>query len=118
MAVEFGISMLADRLYPGVSGERPGNVGKGGEVGPGVAQGPGAVSGPGSFRESLETAITDVNDSMLKADQAAKDLVTGKAKDLHDVMITMEKADVSLRTLTAVRNKVVDAYQEIMRMQV
>jgi flagellar hook-basal body complex protein FliE len=42
----------------------------------------------------------------------------GQAPSVHDTMITMEKADLSLRLTTKVRNKVVEAYQEIMRMQV
>jgi flagellar hook-basal body complex protein FliE len=42
----------------------------------------------------------------------------GQAPSVHDTMIAMEKADVSLRLTTKVRNKVVEAYQEIMRMQV
>ena len=41
-----------------------------------------------------------------------------KSENLHDLMITMEKAEMSLKTVNAVRNKMVEAYQEIMRMQV
>ena len=45
-------------------------------------------------------------------------LATGKAESIPDVMIAAEKADIALRLMLQVRNKVIDAYQEIMKMQV
>lgn len=71
-----------------------------------------------SFMETLKSAVGNVNESLVSADKASRDFVTGKAENLHDVMIAMEKADVSLRTLTAVRGKVMEAYQEIMKMPI
>jgi len=72
----------------------------------------------GSFIESLKSAIGNVNESMATADKAAQKFAGGEAQNLHDIMIAMEKADLSLRTLTAVRGKIVEAYQEIMKMPV
>ncbi|MBN2644266.1 MAG: flagellar hook-basal body complex protein FliE [Desulfuromonadaceae bacterium] len=74
--------------------------------------------GGGSFAETLSQAVAEVNDSQLRADQAAVDLQTGKADNLHDVMLAMEEADVSMRLLVQFRNKVTEAYKEIMNMQV
>jgi len=70
------------------------------------------------FLSSLESAIQDTNVAIKEADKLSVDFAAGRAKNLHDVTIAMEKADLSLRTLTAVRGKVLEAYQEIMRMQV
>lgn len=52
------------------------------------------------------------------ADQTVLKANTGDSVDLHELMIAMEKADISLRLMVQVRNKAVDAYHEIMRMQV
>jgi flagellar hook-basal body complex protein FliE len=70
------------------------------------------------FAETLKTALNETNKAQIEADHAVEKLNTGEAKNLHEVMISMEKADISLRMLVQMRNKVVDAYQEIMRMQV
>lgn len=111
MAGEFGISMLTERLMPAASEARLNRATE--------AHDQSAVAkGGSSFKETLDSALGDVNQAMQAADQASRDFSAGKATNLHDVMIAMEKAEVQLRTLTAVRNKVVDAYQEIMRMQV
>lgn len=72
----------------------------------------------GGFGETLNSAISQVNKAQVEADRAVEQLQTGEAKNLHEVMITMEKADISLRLMVQMRNKVVDAYQEVMRMQV
>lgn len=68
----------------------------------------------GTFEQLLEE--TDRN--LRSADQAVMKANTGGKVDLHEMMISMEKADISLRLLVQVRNKAIDAYQEIMRMQV
>lgn len=49
-------------------------------------------------------------------DNAVSDFAGGKQMDLHDTLMTMEKGDISLKFMVNVRNKVVDAYKEIMRM--
>ena len=70
------------------------------------------------FAKTLQSAVSQVNESQVVADQAVAKVQTGESRNLHEVMIAMEKADISLRMLVQVRNKVVEAYQEIMRMQV
>ena len=71
-----------------------------------------------SFGEALSGAISKVSGLRNKADQAVHALATGENKDIHQTMIAMEKADVSFRLMMQVRNKVITAYQEMMRMPV
>jgi flagellar hook-basal body complex protein FliE len=71
-----------------------------------------------SFSDTLKDAIGTVNDIQLKADKGAQDLATGRTDNIADVMLTTEKADIALRLMVQVRNKMIDAYQEIMKMQV
>jgi len=70
------------------------------------------------FGEALKAAVGKVNDAQLAADGAVEKLQTGESRNLHEVMISLEKADISMRLLMQVRNKVIEAYQEVMRMQV
>jgi flagellar hook-basal body complex protein FliE len=71
-----------------------------------------------SFGEILKTLVTETNQQQQNADQAIQQLHAGGEKNLHEAMISMEKADISTRYMVQVRNKAIDAYQEIMRMQV
>jgi len=74
-----------------------------------------AVEGAGKFFSEL---VSKVNDMQIQSDQAIQGLATGENKNLHEVMISMEKASISFQFLSQVRNKAVEAYQEVMRMQV
>jgi flagellar hook-basal body complex protein FliE len=74
-----------------------------------------AAEGAGKFFSEL---VSKVNDMQIQSDQAIKGLATGENKNLHEVMISMEKASISFQFLSQVRNKAVEAYQEVMRMQV
>jgi flagellar hook-basal body complex protein FliE len=71
-----------------------------------------------SFADTLNEAISGVNDLQLQSDRKVQELATGKTDDIAGVMITAEKADIALRAMVQVRNKIIDAYQEIMKMQV
>jgi len=71
-----------------------------------------------SFADTLNEAISSVNEMQLQSDQKVQELATGKTDDIASVMITSEKADIALRAMVQVRNKIIDAYQEIMKMQV
>jgi len=70
------------------------------------------------FARLLEKAIDQVNDKQLKADQALKDFALGKIENVHDLMLAEVEADTSFRMLAQARNKLVEAYKEIMRMQI
>jgi flagellar hook-basal body complex protein FliE len=70
-----------------------------------------------TFAAFLQEAVTGVNQAQQEAETAVQQYTVGTAQNLHDTMIAMEKADISLRLLMQVRNKAVEAYQEIMRTQ-
>ena len=71
-----------------------------------------------SFGATLSQAISDVNSLQSEAGKAVEKMVTGEASDLHDVMIAVEKARTSFDLLMEIRNKTIDVYREIMRIQV
>jgi len=68
------------------------------------------------FGDIIRGAVEKVNKLEAEADQSIGDLLQGKA-DIHETMIALQKSDISMRTFLAVRNKVIEAYREIMRMQ-
>ncbi|HOF04140.1 MAG TPA: flagellar hook-basal body complex protein FliE [Syntrophales bacterium] len=74
--------------------------------------------GGGSFSEALKGAIKEVNALQNQAEDAVAKIQLDNRGSIHEVIIAMEKADISFRTMMQVRNKVLDAYQEIMRMTV
>ena len=71
-----------------------------------------------SFRKMLKGSIEEVNRLQSEADISIEQLVAGNAKNLHETMIALEKANISFRLMMEVRNKIIEAYNEIMRMQV
>nr|WP_243881121.1 MULTISPECIES: flagellar hook-basal body complex protein FliE [Rummeliibacillus] len=71
-----------------------------------------------SFGSILKNAISTVNDSQVASDNMTDKLVNGDNVELHDVMISAQKANITLNTALSIRNKVIEAYQEIMRMTV
>jgi flagellar hook-basal body complex protein FliE len=70
------------------------------------------------FLDLLNQSLEQVNTDQLNADSAVKDMVAGKNKNIHETMLALQKADLSLKTAMQVRNKILEAYKEIMRMQV
>jgi flagellar hook-basal body complex protein FliE len=71
------------------------------------------------FGKMLKDAISEVNELTTKADEAAeKQITSGETQDLHSTMIAMQKAQVSFETMMQIRNKIVKAYEEIIRMPV
>lgn len=70
------------------------------------------------FGSLLNDALSKVNELQLVSDEYKKLLVTGDIDNLHDITIAQEKANISLQLTLGVRNKVVEAYREIMRMQI
>jgi flagellar hook-basal body complex protein FliE len=74
-------------------------------------------SGPSSFGNLLNEAVQQVND-VEKGSQGELQKFLSNESDLHSVMISLEKADLSFQVMMQVRNKIVSAYQEIMKAQV
>jgi len=77
-----------------------------------------AELGSETFEETLTDSIKKVNFLQNEADQAIQELMVGKNKDVHETMVALGKADVSFQMMMKVRNKIVEAYQEIMRTQI
>ena len=71
-----------------------------------------------SFGTFLKDAIQDVNAHQIESDKMTQKLILGESVDLHNVMITAQKASIALNATMEVRNKVIEAYQEIIRMPV
>lgn len=77
-----------------------------------------AGKGAGMFTDVLKDSIEKVNVLQGEADKAVEGLVKGETKNVHDTMIAIEKANLSFNMMIQVRNKLLSAYEEIMRMQV
>ena len=71
-----------------------------------------------SFNAMLQRSVAEVNQLQTEADSSIEQLIVGRSKNLHETMIALEKADISFRLMMEVRNKIIEAYHEIMRMQV
>ncbi|MCS7175068.1 flagellar hook-basal body complex protein FliE [Pseudothermotoga sp.] len=69
------------------------------------------------FAEILKEAFDKVNQVQKNAEKMASDFALGKISNIHEVIIEAEKATIALRLTTEVRNKIIEAYREIMRMQ-
>jgi flagellar hook-basal body complex protein FliE len=78
-----------------------------------------AAGGEGAdFRQELLSEMKKVNDLQRDATQATNDLLTGQRDDIEGVMIAAQKADSAFRMLLALRNKAVDAYDEVRNIRV
>lgn len=71
-----------------------------------------------SFSDVINDALNKVNDLQVQSSNMTDDFLTGKSDNIHSVMIAGSKADLALQMTLQVRNKVMDAYKEIMNMQV
>jgi flagellar hook-basal body complex protein FliE len=98
-----GMIIRGDLLPPSVNTEKPS----------GDKQGEGK-----NFSSVLRDAIEDINKLQLKAEDAITKVQLGNTTSVHEAIIALEKADISFRAMMQVRNKILDAYQEIMRTQI
>lgn len=73
--------------------------------------------GGGSFGDVIQRFVAETNAQQMQADQAIHQLATGQTDSVHETMLAMAKADLSFRMFVEVQNKVIEAYQEVMRMQ-
>ena len=71
-----------------------------------------------SFADTLKDAVGQVNTLKKTADKQAQALATGQTTDIPNVMMAAEKADIALRMMVQVRNKIIQAYEDVMKMQV
>ncbi len=72
----------------------------------------------GSFAQMIEKSIEKVNQLQINADHSIKNLIAGRTKNIHGTVLDLERADLSLKLMMQVRNKIMDAYKEIIRMQI
>jgi flagellar hook-basal body complex protein FliE len=90
-------------------------------LGPGLntekTAGQGQIEGKG-FSDVLKDAMSDINKLQTNADDAIAKVQLDNTTSIHEAMIALEQANVSFRAMMQVRNKILDAYQEVMRTQV
>jgi flagellar hook-basal body complex protein FliE len=80
-------------------------------------QAPSDTSGGGAFRNVLEGAINKVEQTGKEATQAVEGFLGGEGQELHTAILATQRADLAFELGLQVRNKVISAYQEVMRMQ-
>jgi flagellar hook-basal body complex protein FliE len=84
-----------------------------------VAEAPGAPAGTADFAQILQNSIEQVNQTQQQAEGMAANFAAGDGNtNLHEVMISLQKANVSFQEMVQVRNKLVSAYHDVMNMQV
>lgn len=70
------------------------------------------------FSQVMRDAVKEINELQTNADEAIAKVQLDNTASIHEAMIALEQAGISFRALMTVRNKILDAYQEVMRMQV
>jgi flagellar hook-basal body complex protein FliE len=100
----------ATRMAGAVSDSSVGSIGSAGSVS--------GASPTGTFSDMLGRAVGEVNAKQSAASSDVEGLLTGKNVSVHQAMISMEEAHLSFQLMVQVRNKLLDSYQELMRMQI
>lgn len=99
------LSLLRAAAASGGAGEAPERAG-------------GGPPGSRGFGSMLDRLVRETDEMQKSSDSAIRELGAGKTDDLHSVMLAMSKADLSFKLMLEVRNKLLEAYQEVMRLQV
>lgn len=102
---------MVDPVNPGIQGIGPKPVGPNGRAG---------QSAPGgkSFREVFKEQMKLVNLDIINAEKAKEDLASGKTDNIDQVFAQVKKAELNFQTLMQIRNKLMDAYEQISTMRV
>lgn len=100
--------MIQSVLNEGVTGIQPAGINGDSKV----------RAGGSDFGKVLKSAIEKVNEAQNESDLKTEAFASGKIENLHDVMIASQKASVMMETAVQMQKKAIDAYNEIMRMQV
>jgi len=98
----------------GIVGVGPGNTLPQPQVGQGASR---DEAGP-SFKEMLTNSLDEVRTLQVQADDAIRSLVAGEVTDVTEAMVAVERADLAFNTMMQIRNKIIQAYEEVMRMSV
>ena len=83
----------------------------------GLDGGTSGTEGGLAFGDLLKQALQEVNQVSAQAEGEARNLMMGESADMHTAMLAVQKADLSFQMMMAVRSKLIDAYREVMRMQ-
>lgn len=91
-----------------------------GSIDPRSAYGVGSATGPaqGGFAKQLQNAIQEVDNLQTRRDEMVDGMVSGKTTEVHDVMIAAKESQLAFELLMEIRNKLLESYQEIMRLPV
>ena len=82
-------------------------------------EGPSSLEGGSkTFGDFLKDSISQVNGLQNDANVAMEKLASGESRDLHETLLAVERAEIAFKAMNQVRSKVIDAYKEIMRMQI
>lgn len=79
---------------------------------------PGAVADQKDFGETISEFVKAVNESQKESSKAVADVIEGRSENLHQAMATMEEAGLSFKLMIEIRNRLLESYKEIQRMQV
>jgi flagellar hook-basal body complex protein FliE len=71
-----------------------------------------------TFGDFLSDSVNNVNSLQTQANESIQKLVTGENKNIHETMLQVEQAEIAFKTMNQIRQKVLDAYREVMKMQV
>jgi flagellar hook-basal body complex protein FliE len=88
-----------------------------GVIGPADAATLAPAAGSPPFAHLVSRLIGDANADQLQLDRATEEFASGQTDSVHDVVLAAAKADLSFRLVLEIRNRLVESYQEIMRMQ-
>ncbi|HWP07335.1 MAG TPA: flagellar hook-basal body complex protein FliE [Polyangiaceae bacterium] len=100
------------------------HIGREGELTPVPGMGPGKEApgvgnvDPSGFESLVKDAVVKANQQINTAEHAGKEFAAGRVDDIHGTMLELSKADIELRFAGNVRNKVIDAFYELWRMQI
>ncbi len=90
-----------------------------GQLQPGFAiTEPGKTAAPTSFEQVFDRMVGEVNAKQGEAAETVQALLSGQQVQLHEAMVALEEASLSFQLMVEVRNKLLESYQELMRMQV
>ena len=76
------------------------------------------IQNKSTFSDLLKDGILEVNQSAKVAEKAATDIAVGKNSNIHEAMLAATKAELGFNLMVQIRNKAIESYQEVMRMQV
>ena len=127
-----GLGAISPVLRTGAAAATTGAAGVSGAGAAGAIDGPGAIGSPGaigatgtdasqsggSFLDALGDAFGQLNTQLTGADAQMASFASGGSADLHTVMLELQQASIGLKTGIAVRDKLLEAYQDLMRLQI